>query len=169
LAVTEDPTDSRNCYYHARELFFYQKFEDSRKEFLRYLSLPDSAWKPERSSAMRYIAKTYIDEKQKEYWLKKAVRESPERREPLVDISLFYYNKEEWKKALSYLKKVFAIKEKSLGFLCEEFAWSELPYDIAAICYHKIGDNKKAKEYNDKALEITPNNERLKNNSLFYI
>jgi len=56
LSVKEDPWDDRNAYYYGRELFFNQKYVESFKELRRYLSLPTAVWKPERSSAMRYMA-----------------------------------------------------------------------------------------------------------------
>ena len=43
-----------------------------------------------------------------------------------------------------------------------------MPYDILSMCYYYLGDGKKAREAAEKALEIRPDNERIKNNLQFF-
>lgn len=167
LAVKEDPLDDRNAYYYARELFFNQQFSEAFKAFKRHLNLPSAKWKPERASSMRYMAKCVVGE-EREKWLKKAAKECPDRREPLVELALFYYDNNQWKDCLNYAKKAIRIAEKPLEYLCEEFAWGSIPHDLIGISYYYLRDNKNAILYGKKALKLDPDNERLKANLKLY-
>jgi len=167
IAVDEDPSDDRNTHYYARELFFHFKLDEAKKEFIRHLSLPKAIWKPERAASMRYIAKCSIGN-EKEKWLIKAVQETPDRREPLVDLAKFYYDTKMWERCLLFAKKAIDIKEKPLEYLCEDEAWGDLPYDLAAIASYSLEKYEDALAYGITAVSLSPNDERLKNNILYY-
>lgn len=164
LAVEEDPDDDRNTFYYARELFFHSEFSEAAKEFKRHLSLPKALWKPERAASMRYLSKI----EDKESWLLKAVAECPDRREPLVDLSQYYYEVNQFELCYAYAVKSLSIKEKPLEYLCEEFAWGYIPYDLAAISAYNIGIKEKSREYGEKALSLNPNDDRLIKNMSWY-
>lgn len=166
-SVKEDPLDDRNAFYYARELFFYGEFEKSVKEFERHLSLPKALWRPERAASMRYIAKMSTGS-EKEEWLKKAVREAPDRREAYVDLAEFYYKAEAWEPCLDVAENALDIVEKPLEYLCEEYAWGYAPYDYAAIAAYNLGKTDDALEYGMKAVELNPTDERLQRNLMFY-
>jgi len=167
LAVKEDPWDDRNAYYYGRELFFNQKYLEAFKQLKKYLALPSATWKAERSAAMRYMAKC-VGGEQREKWLKLAVEEAPGRREPLVDLALFYFDNYRWKDCLNHAKKAARISEKPLEYLCEDFAWSSIPYDLVAVSSYNLKDYKQALLFGKKALKIEPDNKRLKENMKLY-
>ena len=167
-SVLEDPTDDRNAFYYARELFFHGKIEAAKSEFKRHLSLPKAVWKPERAASMRYLAKLSSEYLEVEEWLKKAVDEAPDRREAYVELAKLYYENQRWFDCIDTAESAIAIKEKPLEYLCEEFAWGSAPYDYAAIAAHKLGLQDKAIEYGEKAVELNPTDERLRSNLVFY-
>ena len=166
-SVKEDPLDDRNAFYYARELFFYGKVEESIEEFKRHLNLPRAVWKPERAASMRYIAKM-SNGIEKEEWLKRAVREAPDRREAYVDLAEFYYKTQSWDACLDVAENALDIVEKPLEYLCEEYAWGYAPYDYAAIAAYNLGKTSEALEYGMKAVELNPTDERLQRNLIFY-
>lgn len=166
LSVKEDPTDDRNSFYYARELFFNGMFSEAYDEFKRHLSLPKAVWAPERAASMRYLAK--CEPSQAEYWITRAIDESPGRREPWVELAQLYYGLGTWEPCLAAAERALAITNKPLDYLCEEFAWNELPYDLAAISAWNIGDIEKAISYGEKAVELNPTDERLATNLMFY-
>jgi glycosyltransferase involved in cell wall biosynthesis len=166
MAVEEDPDDDRNAFYYARELYFYGQLSQAANEFKRHLSLPRATWVPERAASMRYLAK--IELENKEMWLKAAIKECPGRREPLVELSTYYYDNANWKKCYQYALEALAIVEKPLDYLCEEFAWGALPWDLAAISAYNLKDYKKALEYGEKAVNLEPSDERLISNLGYY-
>jgi glycosyltransferase involved in cell wall biosynthesis len=166
LSTLEDPSDDRNAYYYARELYFYKMFKEAAKEFERHLLLPKATWKPERSSSMRYLAKCKPNDAK--YWLEKAVEEDPQRREPMVELANWGYENNDWRLTLKYSEKALSIINKPLDYLCEEFAWGYLPYDLAAIASYHLGDKKKALEYGQIAASLNPDDLRLKDNLSYY-
>jgi glycosyltransferase involved in cell wall biosynthesis len=166
LSIEEEPNNDRNAYYYARELYFYRLYEEAAQEFRRHLSLPTATWAPERASSMRYLAK--IEPQNRETWLLNAHMECPWRREPLVELAQHFYWEESWASCLHFSKKALAIKEKPLDYLCEDFAWGALPWDLAAISSYYEGDVENALMYGKQAVELDPENERLKNNLTYY-
>jgi glycosyltransferase involved in cell wall biosynthesis len=167
LAVQEDPWDDRNAYYYARELFFNQKYLEAFREFKRYLTLPTAKWNAERSAALRYMAKC-LGGPEREKYLKLALKESPKRREPLVDLALFYFDNNNWKDCLRYAKEATKIEEKPLEYLCEEFAWGSIPYDLVAVSSYRLEYYKQALLFGKKAVKMSPNSERLLENLKLY-
>jgi glycosyltransferase involved in cell wall biosynthesis len=166
LSVKEDPLDDRNAYYYARELFFVGEYEKAKEEFKRHLSLPKAVWKPERAASMRYIAK--CDLENKEYWLNLAIEESPGRREPLVELATLHYENKEWQKCIDACLEALKIKEKPLDYLCEEFAWGYVPYDLLAISYYQLKLFKEALTYGELAVVLNKKDKRLLDNLEFY-
>ena len=167
LSVKEDPFDDRNAFYYARELTFYNKMEEAAIQFKRYLNLPRAVWKPERARAWRYLAQ--CEPQKTEEYLKNAVQEDPHRREPLVDLSMFYYQNKRWRECYRTALDALQIRDKPLDYLCEEFAWSEVPYDLVAISAYNLGLKPTAVKYGRKALKINPSDQRLANNLTFYL
>jgi glycosyltransferase involved in cell wall biosynthesis len=165
-STLEDPWDDRNAYYYARELFFYRKYEEAAKEFKRHLALPTAVWAPERAASMRYLAKIELDNR--EDWLMKAYMQAPGRREPLVELAQHFYQLESWASCLHFARKALEIEEKPLDFLCEDFAWGYLPWDLAAISSYWLEEKDQAVLYGTTALELNPNDVRLQENMKFY-
>lgn len=167
MASEESPNDDRSCFYYARELYFYQHYEDAAKEFKRHLSLPSATWNAERAASMRYLAKCELD--QQLVWLQKAIAEAPGRREPLVEMAIYHYEQENWEACYSASKEAIAIATKPLDYLCEDFAWGERPWDLAALSAYHLGKHQEAVELNEKAMQLAPSDERLKVNHSFYL
>jgi glycosyltransferase involved in cell wall biosynthesis len=167
LAVQEDPEDDRNTYYLAREYFFQGMMDKSAKEFKRHLSLPRAIWRPERASSMRYLSKIEIDEK--ESWLLRSAAECPNRREAWVDLAQYYYEKSMWPQCYSAANYALSIKEKPLEYLCESFAWGEIPHDLLAIAAYRMGLKKDAVHHGKIATDMNPTDPRLSKNLEYYL
>lgn len=168
LSVEEDPHNDRNAYYYARELFFHGQLEDAKVQFERHLSLPKAVWKAERAASMRYIAKCSIEEEQKLKWWKLAMQEEPGKREAYVELAQFHYDKGRLAECYMLCKKAINIKERQLDYLNEAFAWGSIPYDLAAVCAYWLNEREKALEFGEKAVELSPTDERLLSNLEFY-
>lgn len=164
LAVEEEPNNDRNQFYLAREYFFHGKHELAQYHFTQHLRL--SQWHPERAASHRYIAK--MRPTAAEHHLFKAVAETPDRREPWVDLAKVYYERQDWQRCLLAVETALLIQEKPLDYLCEAEAWGWLPYDLGAISAHHLGDTDKAFEYGATAISLNPTDDRLQSNLSFY-
>lgn len=165
LAAKEDPTSDRCAHYYARELTYYARFDDAAKEFRRHLSLPTSVWKPERCESMRYLAR--CEPEHAEFWLRQAIAECPERREPFVDLSQYFYEKQDWEQVKEYAEKALNIKTKYLEYFCEADAWGWKPYDLSALANYYLGNYEQALEHGKMALGLKYD-PRLVQNIMFY-
>ena len=166
LSVEEDPHDDRNAFYYARELFFYNMLDAAAKEFERYLDLPTARWGAERARAYRYLAQ--CEPEKAHMHLLMALMEDSARREPLVDMAMLHYKDKNWTECYQYATEAIAINDKPLDYLCEEFAWGALPYDLAALSAYHLGKISDAIDFAKKAVSLDPNDERLINNLKFY-
>jgi tetratricopeptide (TPR) repeat protein len=164
LAVEEEPNNDRNQFYLAREYFHHGKHELAQYHFTQHLRL--SQWHPERAASHRYIAK--MRPTAAEHHLFKAVAETPDRREPWVDLAKVYYERQDWQRCLLAVETALLIQEKPLDYLCEAEAWGWLPYDLGAISAHHLGDTDKAFEYGAAAISLNPTDDRLQSNLSFY-
>lgn len=164
LAVAEDPRDDRNQFYLAREYYFNGNYGKSQYHFMQHLEL--SQWNPERAASHRYIAK--MRPETEEFHLYRAVAEDPNRRESWIELAKLYYRREDWQACKSSCEMLLRIKEKPLDYLCEAEAWGYLPYDLMAISCYYLKDKEQAEHYGTLALSLLPNDERLKNNLIFY-
>jgi len=167
LSVKEDPYDDRNAFYYARELYFYNMLGEATQEFERYLKLPTATWNAERARAYRYLAQCNPDNALN--YLLLSLDEDQTRRETYVDLSLYSYRNEDWQEMFDYALEALKIKDKPLDYLCEEFAWGAMPYDLAALSAYKLEKYDLAKKYGKIALDLEPSNERLQNNYKYYL
>lgn len=165
-AVLESPMDDRNSHYLGREYMYHGMNDKAAAELKRHLSLPTAIWKPERAQSMRFLAK--VEPENALEWLTKAIEEDPGRREPIVDLALWYYKRKDWQNCYWKALDAIAITQKPLDYMCEEFAWGYLPYDLAALAAHTLGFKDEAVKYGTKAMALNPNDERLARNLIFY-
>lgn len=166
----EEPNDSRYSYYYARELYFYSRYAEAKKEFIRYLNLPSAWWNVERARACRFIAEMSNGVERK-IWLQQAVHELPDYREAWVELAQHHYDSGAWAEGYASAVEAIGIGDtpQTLNYQREAFAWGERAYDLASICAHRMGDNVNALKYGTIALGMAPDNERLKNNLQFYV
>ncbi len=164
IAVAETPEDDRNRYYLAREYMFNGMHEKAIPHFLKHLEL--SNWSAEKSASMRYLATATGN---REHWLLRACAESPERREPWVDLAQYYYDTRNWSGSYYAAIRALSITEKPLEYLCEPTAWGAAPHDLASIAAWNLNIKLEALKLSIDALKLNPTDERLRSNaSLVY-
>lgn len=167
LAVSEDPENDRNMHYLGREYMFYNKWEKSVETLKRHLSLKTAVWKDERSASMRFIARSYINlgnPKEAEIWCLRAIAEAPHLREPYLEYASLALSNSDWDLLVWLTKRALSITERPKTYITEAASWGSLPYDLGSIGHYHLGNLKKSLEYIDKAITLSPNDERLKAN-----
>lgn len=171
LSVKEDPSCPRNAFYYARELTFYSQWDKAIDALNKYLSMPSASWDHERCFAMRLLGRSYEnknDHPQALKWYMRACAETPNAREPWLDIAQYYYNRNNWMDCYITSIKCISVTNKDLVYTANPECWGSKPYDLAAISSYYIGKIEESKIYGYKALELSPDDERLKNNLKFY-
>jgi glycosyltransferase involved in cell wall biosynthesis len=169
LAVKEDPRCPRNAFYYARELTFYHKWLDAVVALNKYLAMPEATWQNERCYAMRLLGKAYDALGQNGIeWFKKACVEAPNTREPWIELAESYLAKKMWQECYDAALKALDIKDKALVYTMNPAVWGALPHDLIALSAYNLGMMCEARHHGEIALELEPDNERLKTNLEFY-
>jgi len=167
LSVKEDPTDDRNMHYLGREYMYYGKWNECIDTLIKHLSLEKATWKDERSASMRFISRAYVNLKRYDearMWLYKAINETPYLREPYVEMAYLEYSQNNFEKAYDMINRALQIKEKTKSYINENFCWDSTIYDISSICCYNLGMFEESLENINKAIELNPDDDRLKEN-----
>lgn len=118
----------------------------------------------------RNIARGYAtinDDKNAMKWFNTSVGHSEEK-ESYFSLAQYAYNKKRWEQCFISAKRCIDINHKRDGFTYDPQAWGYLIYDYAALASYNLGIKSLAKEYGTKALELNPDDERLKKNLEYY-
>jgi glycosyltransferase involved in cell wall biosynthesis len=162
MAVKEKP-DARNLYYLGREQSYYKQNEEATKSLKKYLEL--SIFPQERAAACRILGK--VDPDNAEEWFLKGTEEFP-CRESYLALANFYYLNKEWPECNLVAKQALQFTTKPMEFLAENWAWTHMADDLVAVSAWQLGDFQTALHHGEKALAITPDDERLQTNVTFY-
>lgn len=171
LSVKEKPEDDRNVHYLGREYMFYGRYNEAINTLQYHLSLKTARWKDERCASMRYISRCYQalnNKKEALMWLLRAVAEAPHLREPYMEAAEFFYKEKNWYGVLLFAKMALEIKDRTDTYITDAAAWGAKPYDLLSIAFYYIGDINNAVENAHKAHTASPDDERIKNNLLFF-
>ena len=63
-----------------------------------------------------------------------------------------------------WIEEALKIQDHSLTYINEAFAWNATPYDLLSLAYYFTHQKEKALEYVKKALQLSPDNERIQKN-----
>ena len=171
LSVNENPEDDRNMHYLGREYMYYNMYEQSIKTLKKHLNLKSATWKDERAASMRFIARCYynLDNiKEARTWYNKAIKEAPYLRDALVEKAMLEYEQKNFPEVEQLCLDALKIKTHQKTYINEIFSWNETIYDLLSIsCYYQEKYDY-AIYFSNIAIEINPNDERLKNNNLIF-
>jgi len=167
LAHKEDPCDSQLAFWLGRDLMYTGRNEEAARILQHYLALPSSTWPEERAEAMRYLSRAEPD--QKLFWLDKARIEAPHRREIWHDLAEEYHNQSDWLSLFWACTNGIQRTHRTGSYLDDNYVWGFRLYDLGAIaCWH-MNMMDQAVEWGQKALDLDPNDQRLKNNQDFFV
>ena len=167
LSAKENPEDDRVAFWLGREYMYHGRFDESIAELRRYLALPSAVWTEERCAAMRFLSKDCEgkgDAAGAREWLFRAVGECPTVREPYFQAAQFAYFHGDWTLAFDMVEQALKITVRTGSYLLEPEAWGAPLYDLGAIACYRLGMYEKSREYAEKALELRPDDPRLKSN-----
>jgi glycosyltransferase involved in cell wall biosynthesis len=162
MAVRENP-DARNLYYLGREQSYYKQNDKAKENLTKYLEL--SIFPQERAAACRILGS--VDPSNAEEWFMKSTEEWASR-ESYLALANFYYMEKQWPECNLVAKQALQFTQKPMEFLAEGWAWGHMADDLVAVSAWQLGDFNTALKHGLKALEISPNDERLQTNVTFY-
>lgn len=167
LSVKEEPNDDRNMHYLGREYMFHGRWNECIDTLIRHLNLPSATWKDERAASMRFIARAYKNLKrydESKMWLDKAIEEAPYLRDAYVERAILEYELKNYSGIEKYCLEALKIDNHTKSYINEPFSWDHTIYDLLSISTFYQGRIKESLEYVNRALEISPRDERLQKN-----
>jgi hypothetical protein len=167
LAHREDSDDAQICFWLGREYMWAKRHEQGIELLQRYLALPSSTWREERSEAMRYLVRMRPD--QKMAWLDRARSEAPHRREIWLDLAEEFHGQADWLNLFWACTNGIEKTHRTGSYLDDPSCWGFRLFDLGAIAASHLNAMDLAVQWGQKALELDPNNQRLKNNLDFFI
>ena len=102
-------------------------------------------------------------------WLNKAIKEAPYLREPYVEMALLEYKLSNWKEVIEFCDLALSIEKHNKSYINEPFSWDHTIYDLLAISCYNLKKYNYAVYFNNIALQISKDNERLKLNHKIYL
>ena len=116
---------------------------------------------------MRYLARMQPDKKMA--WLDKARVEAPHRRETWLDLAEEFHGQADWLNLFWACTNGIEKTHRTGSYLDDDHCWGFRLYDLGAIAAWHLNVMDRAVEWGQKALELDPGNQRLKNNLDFFI
>lgn len=171
LSVKEAPEDDRNMHYLGREYMFYKEYQKAIDTLKKHLSMKNARWADERCASMRYIARCLeaLDNPEEAFlWLLRACTEASHLREPFMETAEFLYRHQSYHGVIFFISKALEITVHPDTYITENSYYREKPYDYLSMAYYYTGDIKKAASSAEKALQYTPDNERIRSNLTFF-
>ena len=171
LSVKEAPEDDRNMHYLGREYMFYKEYQKAIDTLKKHLSMQNARWADERCASMRYIARCLeaLDNPEEAFlWLLRACTEASHLREPFMETAEFLYRHQSYHGVIFFISKALEITVHPDTYITENSYYREKPYDYLSMAYYYTGDIKKAASSAEKALQYTPDNERIRSNLTFF-
>lgn len=167
MSVKEAPEDDRNMHYLGREYMYYGMWDKCIETLENHLKMPKAVWKDERSASMRFISRAYKaknDFKESAIWLYRAIAEAPHLREPYVEMAQLAYKERDWSRVFHMVEEALKINIRPNSYINEAFSWDFTIYDLGALSCYELGLYEKAYNFAKTAVEMAPDDQRLKNN-----
>jgi glycosyltransferase involved in cell wall biosynthesis len=169
LAHREDPNDSQIAFWLGRDLMWAGRHAEGAAVMERYLALPGSTWREERTEAMRCLARMQPEKRLD--WLDRARRETPHRREIWHDLAEAYHDAADWANLFWACLTGIERTHRTGSYLDDPSVWGFRLYDLGAIAAWHLNAMDRAVDWGKKALEFDSGNERqrLENNLGFFL
>lgn len=163
-----NPENDRNSHYMGRELMYRGRFKSAIREFKRHILM--NKWPTEAAQSMAFIGdcNIYLGDKEEALsWYLKSFDKEPNRREPIMKISEYYYRNNRPFESMIFAEA--ALKIKGVNYYANHQPYYEhVPHEILYWAYWQLGDVEKSKDHFLKAFAFDPKNPKYINDQKFY-
>ncbi len=149
----------RQQYYYGRELYYHKQYEEAVSVLEQFL-LSAEGWIENKIEACSICANCYYQLGQEQAALTTLLRSMSfdlPRAELCCEIGKYFLEHENCHNAIYWYKTALNIpkNEFSGGFMLPD-CYDYIPFLQLCVCYDKLGDRQKAKEYNERAGACKP-------------
>lgn len=155
----------RSLFYLGNELADNGRKQEALASWADFVQDAPRGW--ERYTALTSMARVHLELGNREEGLllgHRAIREDPTRAEAFVLVGRVHYDAQEWAAAVPYLLAATGCRPPGQGFV-QAADYAYVPWDVLSICWHKLGDQRRALEALANAVEGNADRERLADNA----
>lgn len=154
--------DARQQYYYGRELYYHKQYEEAVSVFEQFLQSAEG-WVENKIEACSICAHCYYELGQENSALLTLLRSMSfdlPRAELCCDIGKYFLEHGKYHNAVYWYETALNSQksEYSGGFILPD-CYDYIPLLQLCVCYDKMGNRKKAKEYNERAGVCKPYSE----------
>lgn len=151
--------EPRQQYYYGRELYYHKQYEKAISVFEQFLRSPEG-WIENKIEACSICANCYSHIGQEQSALVTLLRSMSfdlPRAELCCDIGKYFLEHENYYNAIYWYETALNTQknEYSGGFVLPD-CYDYIPFLQLCVCYDKMGNKQRAKEYNEKAGACKP-------------
>ncbi|QPQ37332.1 glycosyltransferase family 2 protein [Lysinibacillus sp. JNUCC-52] len=145
---------ARDLFYYGNELKDHAMYEEAIEKYKQFL-LTKQGWIEDEIAACLHIADCYeilYDPDKQLQFLFKTLAYCMPRPEGCCRLGARFLVDEQYEQAIYWYEQAINVKNQpKQGNLINHAAWTWLPYVQLALCYERLGNNQKAKEYHELA------------------
>lgn len=161
----------RHQFYYGRELYYHQRYEEAVKVFEHFLEEPDG-WVENRIDACLQLSRCreQLGQKREAFLaLTGSFLYDEPRAEILCEIGRLLIGEHAYKTAAYWYQRALELtpRDTSGAFVLQD-CYGYIPYMQLCVCFDRLGDHKKAREYHLLARELKPEAEAVKQNQLYF-
>lgn len=151
--------DPRQQYYYGRELYYHKRYKEAITVLEQFL-LTEEGWIENKIEACSICANCYYNLGQDQSALNTLLRSMGfdlPRAELCCEIGKYFLEHKDYQVAIYWYETALSRpkNEYSGGFILPD-CYDYIPLLQLCVCYDKMGDQKKAKEYNERAGACKP-------------
>ena len=153
------PLEPRHQYYYGRELYYHKQYKEAVSVLEQFL-LSEDGWIENKIEACSICANCYLHLGQEQSALTTLLRSMSydlPRAELCCEIGKFFLERGNYQNAIYWYEAALRTpkNEYSNGFVLPD-CYDYVPILQLCVCYDKLGNRQKAKEYNERAGACKP-------------
>lgn len=165
-----DALQPREQYYYGRELSTHERYEEAAAVLAGFLA-DGQGWLEDLIGACRELAACYQNLEQGEKALNALfhsfVYDKP-RAEVCCDIGYYYLARNDYEKAIFWYEIAASGKTGRAGGFIAPDCYGYIPYLQLCVCYDRLGDRARARQYNERAAKIKPDSSAVLYNRRYF-
>jgi len=162
------PDNDRNSHYFARELMYKGRYQSAIKEFQRHIAM--NKWPVERAQSMVYIGdccKVLGKVEESLDWWNKAFLADGTRREPLMRLAHYFFEKDDKHKTAAYASAALVLPRIG-AYMDNENHYRQEPHELLYWALWWLGDKGGSAYHWRKAIGYQPRNPKYLHDAQFY-
>lgn len=161
----------REQFYYANELYYHARYDDAVRAYRQFLS-GGQGWVENVLEACRFLAYCYyhLDDGERALGaLLSSLRYAPPRAELCCDVGRHFLDRGRVQEAVFWYELALTRprREEEGGFAQQE-CYGFLPCIQLCVCYDRLGDLVRAREYNERAAAFKPEDESVLHNRAYF-